>query len=210
MRTLSALIISLCCVPPTVALAGNPAGATEALVLPNCPVMDEPIDLSISTRTDDGPVFFCCSGCIKKYTANPQKYAARVAAQRTGLENRPKVQVACPVSGEPVKSSVSVEHDGRKILFCCPQCVDKFKADPAKYQAALANSYTYQTRCPVMDKAIDPAAFNVLPTGQKIYYCCKGCDKKLLKDPAKYAPKLAAQGIHLDIQKLLEAGASGG
>ena len=45
--------------------------------LPNCPVMDEPIDLSVSLATDDGPVFFCCQGCIEKYQAAPAKYAAR-------------------------------------------------------------------------------------------------------------------------------------
>jgi YHS domain-containing protein len=74
----------------------------------------------------------------------------------------------------------------------------KYEGDPIKYASALANSYTYQTKCPVMGEDIDPKSFATLANGTKIYFCCKGCDKKLFADPAKYAPKLAAQGITFD------------
>ena len=73
----------------------------------------------------------------------------------------------------------------------------------------MANSYTYQTKCPVMGEEIDPTASSVLPTGQKIYYCCPRCGDKLLKNPAKYAPILAAQGVNIDVKKILAAGKKG-
>jgi YHS domain-containing protein len=164
---------------------------TEAVAdLPKCPVMGEPINFAVSVATDDGPVFFCCKDCIPKYEADPAKYAEKVAAQRKALADRPKVQVLCPVSGEPVDPKVFVEHDGAKVYFCCKGCIGKFQKDPEKYKAALANSYTYQTKCPVSGNAIDPEAH----VG-KIYFCCKGCPKKFFADPAKYAPNLEAQGF---------------
>lgn len=53
-----------------------------------------------------------------------------------------------------------------------------------------------------MNEDIDPTAFIKLKTGQTIYFCCDGCDKKFLKDPGKYAPKLDAQGVRIDPKKV--------
>lgn len=171
-------------------------------VLPDCPVMGEPINLAVSTATEDGPVYFCCGGCIKRYNANPEKYAQKVANQRTILAKRDKVQVTCPVTKKVVDPKVSIEHNGEKVYFCCTGCVGKFKSDPSKYAAALANSYTYQTSCPVMDEPIKPNMFTTLASGAKVYYCCNRCEKKLLADPEKYAVKLAAQGYDIGAKKL--------
>ncbi len=184
----------------------GPGALAKAGALPNCPVMDEPIDFTVSTATDDGPVFFCCSGCIEKYNKNPEKYAKKTAAQRAALKDRPKIQVACPISKKGIDPKVFIVHEGQRVNFCCTGCVGKFEKDPGKYQAGLANSYTYQTTCPVMNEKIDPTSFSVLPTGQKIYYCCDGCSGKLVKNPAKYAAKLAAQGVNIDVKKILAAG----
>lgn len=190
----TALLVALTgMVAPVLAQHGD-YGKKSAAKLPNCPIMGEPIDLTVSTATDQGPVFFCCKGCISRYEANSQKYAAKVAAQRKFLAALPKVQVTCPVTGEPVNADVTIEQGGKKVAFCCKGCVKSYQADPAKYQAKLANSYTYQTKCPVMDEEIDPKVFMTSAKGQKVYLCCKGCDKRLAANPAKYMPKLAAQG----------------
>jgi YHS domain-containing protein len=172
--------------------------------LPACPVMGEPINFAVSVETDEGPVFFCCNDCIPKYEANPDKYAAKVEAQRKALADRPKIQVVCPVSGQPVDRSVSVEHSGQKVYFCCRGCVGKFTAAPEKYATALANSYTYQTKCPVMGGEIDPQAFITGAGGRKIYFCCKGCEKKLLAEPSKYLPRLEAQGVRIPPEDLMK------
>ncbi len=39
----------------------------------------------------------------------------------------------CPVMGNPVDPKVFVDHNGRRIGFCCPGCDDLFKANPEKY-----------------------------------------------------------------------------
>jgi YHS domain-containing protein len=169
---------------------------------PKCPVMKQPVDLSVKTMTPDGPVYFCCSGCIPQYTADPGKYAKGVAAQRQAFKKLPRVQVTCPVSGETVDPKMSIEQDGQKVYFCCKDCIGKFQKEPAKYKGKLEASYTYQTRCPVTGEKIDPAAYTDLATGQRIHWCCPACEKKLLQDPAKYAPQLAEQGVKIDVKKL--------
>jgi YHS domain-containing protein len=169
---------------------------------PLCPVLGEPIDFSVKTTTDEGPVYFCCPNCIPKLEKDPAKYAERVAAQRETLKKMDRVQVACPVTGKPIDGKTAVTSNGQSIGFCCKDCPAKYEQNPAKYNGALEAGYTYQTHCPVSGEKIDPTAFVDLETGQRIYLCCKGCGEKLTKDPAKYAPKLEDQGIKLDLKKL--------
>src|SRR3990172_9009511 len=87
----------------------DPAKESKAAGRPLCPVTGEPADLGVSIRTDEGPVFFCCSDCIGKYQADTDKHAPLVAEQRKVLAGLPKVQVTCPISGKPVDTKVSVE-----------------------------------------------------------------------------------------------------
>jgi len=173
--------------------------------LPHCPVMDEPVDFNISTMTDDGPVYFCCSMCIEKFKADPDKYAKQVATQRAALAKRERVQVTCPLSGKPIDKKVFTGKGKDRVFFCCTDCKAKYEKEPAKYAAKLAASYTYQTICPVMGNKIDPAVFTDLPTGERIYYCCAGCDKKLREEPEKYAAKLKEQGVPINVAKLKKA-----
>ena len=71
------------------AVAPTPTAAGNRMELPKCPVMEnEPIDLAIYTKTNEGRVYFCCKDCIAKYKANPAKYAEKVAAQRQALSEQ--------------------------------------------------------------------------------------------------------------------------
>ncbi len=178
--------------------------SANSTTLPKCPVTGEPINLAVSEATDDGPVFFCCKNCISRYRADPAKYATKIAAQRKALAHRPRIQVTCPVSKEPVDTNVFVESAGEKIFFCCKDCVTKYQSDPAKYASALANSYTYQTKCPVMNEDIDPKSFATAGNGMKLYFCCKGCDKKFFKDPQKYTANLEAQGFTVNAREMAQ------
>lgn len=178
--------------------------STNAQKLENviCPVKDEPVNLAVSTATDDGPVYFCCAGCIGRYEKDAKKYADEVSEQRKVLKTLDKVQVACPVTGEAISEKSFIKEGGKKVYFCCNECVKKYTKAPEKYATKLANSYTYQTQCPVMGEDIDPNVSVTLTNGMSVYLCCKGCIKKLSKDLAKYAPKLADQGYSFDAGKV--------
>ncbi len=183
-------------------VAGDDKSETK---LPLCPIMGEAVNFSVSTDTADGPVYFCCAGCLGKVNKDPGKYAKELAAQRVVLAKLDKVQIACPITGEELDPSKQLEHDGEKIAFCCGGCLKKFKKDPAKYKAALAASYTYQTKCPVSGEGIDPSTATVLSTGEIVYFCCGGCAKKFGADPAKYAANMEKQGTPIDAAKIKAA-----
>jgi YHS domain-containing protein len=189
-------------------LNGNRASEANADMLaaapelPKCPVMGEAIDFAVKTMTKDGPVYFCCAGCIKKLEKDPKKYAEEVADQRAALAKMERVQVSCPVSGRPVDKKLTAKIDGQTIAFCSETCLTEYEKSPAKFKAKLEDSFTYQARCPITGDKIDPTAYSDLSTGQRIYFCCKNCGPTFLKDPAKYVSKLKEQGVNIDLKKL--------
>jgi len=90
------------------------------------------------------------SGCKKsapepKDTAGDQvrKATDSAAADLNKAANTVKkaseaiVQTKCPVMGGDINNDIFVEYKGKKVYFCCPGCVEKFKADPEKYLSKL-------------------------------------------------------------------------
>lgn len=185
------------------------ADDAETPKLPLCPVMGEAVDFNVSTTTPDGPVYFCCAGCIKKLAKDPDKYAEKTAEQRKALANLTKVQVSCPISGKPIDAKTAIDHKGGKVSFCCERCPSTFQADPEKFAEKLAASYTYQTTCPVSGEPIDPASFKDLGAGKHIYFCSGDCESKFMNDVKKFAPKLEAQGYPVNVAKLVSGALKG-
>jgi mono/diheme cytochrome c family protein/YHS domain-containing protein len=59
-------------------------------------------------------------------------------AERAEREKREKpANDKCPVTGQPIDAAQFVEHEGRRIAFCCAKCKAKFEKDPAKFAAKL-------------------------------------------------------------------------
>lgn len=44
-----------------------------------------------------------------------------------------KPQTICPLLGGKIDKAVYADHDGKRVYFCCAECIDNFKKDPAKY-----------------------------------------------------------------------------
>ena len=58
-------------------------------------------------------------------------------------------QTTCPVKDDPIDEAIFTEYQGKKVYFCCQECMDDFKADPEKYlvmlpQFAIQGSKTEQ------------------------------------------------------------------
>ena len=51
-----------------------------------------------------------------------------------------------------------------------------------------------QTVCPVLKGNLDKNVY-VDYKGQRVYFCCKGCDAEFKKDPEKYLKKMESQGV---------------
>lgn len=152
----------------------------ERQTLPPCPVTSDPIVLSIRTLTDDGPVYFSSEAARDRFNADPTKYAENAAAQRDALKKLPRVQVNCPVTGNPIDGKTQIFTRDKVVDFCCKRCVAKFdsvendEAALRAYDAKLEASYTYQTNCPVSGDAINPTVYAEISDDLRVYFCCAG------------------------------------
>lgn len=57
-------------------------------------------------------------------------------------------QRLCPVTGQPIDTSQFVDHEGKRIYFCCSACKEPFLRDPAKYIRAMEGAGVTLERAP--------------------------------------------------------------
>lgn len=62
--------------------------------------------------------------------------AAQKEIAERAERNKP-VNDTCPVADKPIDPNQTVEHDGRRVAFCCAKCKAAFEKDPAKFAAKL-------------------------------------------------------------------------
>jgi len=51
-----------------------------------------------------------------------------------------------------------------------------------------------QTTCPVLGGNVSKQVYADYQ-GQRVYFCCQGCDAEFKKDPEKYLQKMKEQGV---------------
>jgi YHS domain-containing protein len=180
------------------------AGGFQAATAPaekefeaTCPVSGQPaIEKSVvELPKGSGKVYFCCENCPNAFKKDPAKFALAVGRQL--LETGQIVQVACPVSGQPVNPETLQEIGSAKAGFCCENCLAKYNEadDEGKLKIMFANlqkGFTNQTMCPVSGRPIS-AEHAVAYKDSKVYFCCPNCPKAFEADPAKFAAKLPAR-----------------
>jgi len=66
-----------------------------------------------------------------------QQESKPVVPAKTGGEGVQIAQKTCPVTGDPIDKRFYVDHQGRRIYFCCEACIKAFKKDPDKYVKKL-------------------------------------------------------------------------
>lgn len=89
--------------------------------------------------------FVWVAGCQKEKPAvqQPAKQAEKTAMHEHAATDQAPVKVVageqttCPVMGGAIDKTIFVEYKGKKVYFCCPGCVETFKANPEKYIAKL-------------------------------------------------------------------------
>jgi len=59
-----------------------------------------------------------------------------IAAQQTAWA---KEQTTCPVMGSAINKNIYIDHNGKRVYFCCNGCPEVFKKDPYKYIKKLAS-----------------------------------------------------------------------
>jgi YHS domain-containing protein len=59
--------------------------------------------------------------------------APAAAAPRKQVTSETVEQTTCPVMGRVIDKKIYTEYKGKKVYFCCKECLEKFKAEPEKY-----------------------------------------------------------------------------
>ena len=113
-------------------------------------------------------------------------------------EHHTTTEVLDPVCGMTISPDDAVghaEYAGQTYYFCNPSCLEKFKADPARYVAGDSKDRSPELHHdPVcgMDIEAQDAAGTVDHHGRLYYLCSTSCVEKFKADPEKYlAPKSA-------------------
>lgn len=104
-----------------------------------CPVSGQrlgehgpPIKVTVGQQKEE--VFLCCKACLSG-KIEPQHWATIHA-------NYARAQGKCPVMNKPLPRGAKwTIVQGRVVYVCCPPCIDKLAAEPAKYLGKLDSLY---------------------------------------------------------------------
>ena len=111
-----------------------------------CPLMiEDEIDEEEFLIYKGVKVFTCCGTCKKMWKQNPDYFAVVSVKQAPQLaavaskKIKPMKQLFCPVYSDTRvhPKSLSMEHKGKKVYFSKKRAMDRFKANPAKYEKNL-------------------------------------------------------------------------
>ena len=113
-----------------------------------------------------------------------------------------KYQTNCPVCNDPIKTDLSVAHEGKVIFLGCEGCVEPVQTDAEKYiQQIETEGITLakiQTRCPMMGGKVNKDLY-ADHSGKRVYFCCtSGCEEDFLKNPAKVIKEQEAKGVFFE------------
>jgi hypothetical protein len=178
---LSCAVLSLC---HLVAATGAVPPATQpapAAVL--CPATDRPVDREICERFRGRWLYFATDEARQQFLADPSKFADGLARQwSTDIPLR--VQVACPVTGEPIDPAIFVGRGLKAVYFASAAARSEWERDSLRFLERLdRDCYTFQTRCAACNNLIVPGARRTID-GRALYFCCTGCPRGCERDRA--------------------------
>jgi len=120
--------------------------------------------------------------------------------EKANLEKSENIQTECPVMGGKIDKEIFVDHEGKRIYFCCQACVESFKKDPAVYLKKLeeAGVKLKSTVCCEKKHCMEKQDGDYccvkkhgMENGDKKACCenqdCKGCGKH--KEKSEESPK---------------------
>jgi YHS domain-containing protein len=108
---------------------------TGQIVQVGCPISGNPVNKETLQEVGNTKVGFCCKNCLAKYNEADDEGKLKIAF--ANLEKGFTRQVLCPVSGHEIDPKQNVEHEGKKVYFCCEHCIEGFTADPKKFLEKL-------------------------------------------------------------------------
>jgi len=109
-----------------------------------CPIRKEKIDKESYVDFQGQRVYFCCQGCDKKFLKDANTHFTAMKARGEVTES---IQTHCAVSGDKLDNHKhSITLAGRKIYFCCKDCIKDFKKDKDTYLKKMSVKKTDATK----------------------------------------------------------------
>lgn len=139
---------------------------------------------------------FCCTDCIDKFKAEPEKYIAKLDQAIIDQQAAGYPATTCPISEESLDSmggTTWVVVGNTLVGLCCGGCEADVRAEPQKY-IDWVNALTIEkqkpgytsTLCPVEHNKLGTAGVDYVYAGKLIRFCCEDCIKEFEKNPQKY------------------------
>ena len=105
-----------------------------------CPVMGNEgvVDSKTTSSVVDGKrYYYCCTGCVNKFEAEPEKYLKNFTLPGNVVKVEKEEQhFKCPITGEAgvvAQKTAYSDFGGERYYFCCSDCKNKFDKQPEKY-----------------------------------------------------------------------------
>jgi YHS domain-containing protein len=128
-------------------------------------------------------VGFCCDKCPKEFEKDPKKFAANIKADAAPADKKPEEKKA---DAKPADKKPDAKPEDKKPADAKP-AEKKPDAKPEEPKKLVA----INTKCPVSGEDVDASVVSLFET-KGIGFCCEDCQKKFLKDPAKFKDKIVA------------------
>ena len=94
------------------------------------------------------------------------------------------IDPVCGMTVDPAHSAGSYEHAGKTYYFCNVSCLNRFKADPARYMNPAPATGSQKDPVCGMDVVPDHATGAVEHKGQTYYFCSARCRERFEAEPA--------------------------
>ena len=204
---------------------------------PICGMTVEPATAAGRFDHEGETYYFCSARCLDRFRAAPNQYTKKASpvgatVSPTGRRSLPMMQSmpaqepdaggdrdpVCGMTVQPATAAGSHTHEQKTYYFCSLGCLDKFRADPARYlspaatappkaprqfggkalpmlASAPASGATAGVIDPVCGMTVEPAtaAGSLAYQGMDYFFCCQGCLTKFRANPQRYLASDAAK-----------------
>lgn len=125
-KTAYAILLIVTLASAAAAYASRDGAEKKNVTNKMCPVSGGPVSEKYRTEYKGQYVYVCCEGCLTEFNKNSEAFVAKMSKEE---RDAIAINETCPVSGEPIDKTKSLENEGRKVYFCCDHCVEKYKKD---------------------------------------------------------------------------------
>jgi YHS domain-containing protein len=170
----------------------EPSSASAKPINTVCPVSGKAVVLANTLAYEGKTIGFCCDKCPKEFEKDPKKFAANIKADAPA-DKKPeeKKAEAKPAEKKPDAKPADAKADAKAAEKKpdAPKAdakpAEKKPEEPAKAAVAI------NTKCPVSGEDVDEKIVS-LYEAKGVGFCCEDCQKKFLKEPAKFKDKIVA------------------